>query len=132
MISQNRGGAQRSDDLDIGKLIHRRAASAGRFLPTAGFNWFRYSSQAEFAAMLIRPLANGFRISFTLGGKDAGRERVGRVAGQHRNALLHKDFPVIVLIIDVVNGATAHGRPGFENRFVNVMAIHPFAAERGQ
>jgi hypothetical protein len=116
----------------LANLFIQRAASAGRFEPSAGFNQFRYSSQAEFAGMLVCPAANGFRIGLTLCGKNASRECLGRVSWQHGHALLHDDFAVIVLIIGEVDCATALGDAGSDNCLVNMMAVHPLAAKSGQ
>lgn len=72
------------------------------------------------------------RVAFTLGSEHPRRKRVRRVTGQNGHTLLFDHFAAVVFVGADVHGATRLAVAGVEHRFVNVAAIHAFAAVIGQ
>jgi len=70
--------------------------------------------------------------SFTLEFEDFCSERFGRVVGGDGANLLYQDRPVVVDVVDVVNGATAVLNTPSDRRFVDPIAVHAGATESGQ
>ena len=64
-----------------------------------------------------------------LGGEHPRGQGLGRVVVQHRHDALQQNRPVIVLIVDEVDGAAAHFRAIFQHGFVHVVPVHAVSAE---
>ena len=83
---------------------------------------------------LIRPAAIsfstcGYASSSTWNTRSASESAVSSL--KHRHRLLPNDRAVVVLVVDEVNRAACHFRPVVEHRLMNVVAVHPRAAEGG-
>lgn len=73
--------------------------------------------------------ANRFGIGVAFGGEHAGGQGVGRIVGKHGNGFLEDDGAVIVLIVAIVDGASAGLATRGEHGFVDPPAVKAGAAE---
>lgn len=64
--------------------------------------------------------------------ENAGGEGFGGVVGEDGAPLLEDDLALVVLLSDEVDGASGFGFAGGDDGFVDVEAVHAFAAEFGK
>jgi len=73
--------------------------------------------------------ADRLRHQPALHGLHPRRQRLRRVALEHRHRALQDDRPVIVLLVHEVHGRAAHAHAGGEHRLVDAVAVEALAAE---
>ena len=76
--------------------------------------------------------ANRLRVGFALLSEDASLECFGRVVVGNAAGALHEDGPTIVFVVGEVDRASAHTNTCVEDGLMDVQAMIPLAAERGQ
>lgn len=71
-------------------------------------------------------------IKVAFGCKDLGRQRLRGLTGIDAYGNLRHETPLIILFIDMMNGGAALLFTLGDHRFMDMVAIHAFAAEAGQ
>src|SRR5690606_12657319 len=71
---------------------------------------------------------DGLQIEARLDVGDPRLQRLGRVAGQHRDSALRHDRAVVVLLVHHVDGDAAFTRARGDHRLVDAAPVHPLPA----